>query len=140
MTQWWNGDTKDTTVRRKRVVMGREFRGVLLLVALAALAAADAFSTDSKSAIFFSQPNAKRFFREARQRALRGARGVGGEGELVLKSLASYTPSCIAVLDEIRDLSTAFHFWQPRSVNFFSYDFASLRYPLSPLSPWKARQ
>lgn len=31
--------------------MGRESRGVLLLVALAALAAADAFSIDSKSAI-----------------------------------------------------------------------------------------
>lgn len=54
MTQWRNGGTKDTTVRRKRVVMGRESRGVLLLVALAALAAAlDAFSTDSKSRISF---------------------------------------------------------------------------------------
>lgn len=49
LTQWWNEGRKDTTVRRKRVVMGRDSRGVLLLVALAALAAADAFSIDSKS-------------------------------------------------------------------------------------------
>lgn len=65
--------TKDTTVRRKRVVMGRESRGVLLLVALAVLAAADAFSTDSKFSHLRSD-------REAHFRSERGARGVEGGG------------------------------------------------------------
>lgn len=52
MTQWWNEGTKDTAaVSNKRVVMGRDSHGVLLLIALAALAAlagTDAFSTESK--------------------------------------------------------------------------------------------
>jgi len=37
--------------------MGRDSRGVLLLVALAVLAAADAFSTDSKFSIFVRAPD-----------------------------------------------------------------------------------
>lgn len=45
--------------------MGRESRGVLLLVALAVLAAADAFSTDSKSPLsVFSVSRAEHIFVE----------------------------------------------------------------------------
>lgn len=83
MTQWWNGGTKDTTVRRTRVVMGRESRGVLLLVALAALAAADAFSTDSKSDISLTFESVRNSFSRSDSRAkgaARAGRGTGGRG------------------------------------------------------------
>lgn len=71
--------------------MGRESRGVLLLVALAVLAAADAFSTDSKSALFCQ--NVKHFCVGATA-SERGARvGVGSEGELVLQALARIHPA-----------------------------------------------
>lgn len=111
--------TKDTAVRRKRVVMGRESRGVLLLVALAVLAAADAFSTDSK----FSHFRSDRSDREAHFRSERGARGWEKRGRVWLpKPLARIHPaasvlgggpprtascsSLAAFLDNIRDIST----------------------------------
>jgi len=87
VTQWWNGGTKDTTVRRKRVVMGRESRGVLLLVALAVLAAADAFSTDSKSALFFIKTRNARL-REASEG---GTRGGGTRGRAGPEAWIVYT-------------------------------------------------
>lgn len=91
--------------RRKRVVMGRESRGVLLLVALAVLAAADAFSTDSKSPALFIFPvlasNARRerrvFRAESERQRAKGKREGQGDGEgagreLVLKAwLSVYT-------------------------------------------------
>lgn len=92
MTQWRNGGTKDTTVRRKRVIMGRESRGVLLLVALAALAAAlDAFSTDSKSRISFMSAEHSSRSETASERGSEheagraGGGGGGGRESLVLR-------------------------------------------------------
>lgn len=80
VTQWWNGGTKDTTVRRKRVVMGRESRCVLLLVALAVLAAADAFSTDSKSALLCEKREATFADGDSERKGCARMEGKGGEG------------------------------------------------------------
>lgn len=64
--------------------MGRESRGVLLLVALAVLAATDAFSTDSKSFLHFCQKEKTRGTLRASETGER--EGVSSGEELVFEA------------------------------------------------------
>lgn len=112
VTQWWNGGTKDTTVRRKRVVMGRESRCVLLLVALAVLAAADAFSTDSKSALLCEKREATFADGDSERKGCARMEGKGrGAGESWSRSLARIHPAASRSSVGIRDFSRV-RFWR----------------------------